>query len=528
MHLLNTRELTKDELDFVIMGQLLAFKSASRKVTYMFGGKNVCRHSFLFLNGISEKRFRNIREHFEEFGVTSRTHGNTKRNPPNTTSMEATEYVKKFIENVSNTFGMSLPGRVSGQRDFRVNVLPSTHTYSHVYRMYKSTDLEYHVSYTKFCELWKTFHPTIIAMKPRSDLCQECQENNNLINKSVNLPEDKKSEALRRAEKHLNLACAQRTQYQENIKLAQRDIKKESVMPTPKTPNSNNITAMYSFDFAQMVQYPNSPLQVGPIYFKVPRRCYLFGVNNEGINRQTNYLIDEAVDCGKGSNSVISYLHHFFENHGFGEKNLILQADNCSGQNKNNFLMQYLCWRIQQGLHSNIEYNFLLAGHTKFSPDRCFGIFKKKYVQLYCSSLFEVADAMLMSSEVGTNVYELVGLPDGTLYVPVYDWKGYFDKHFNGISDISKYHHFRFDSRDPDFVFAKEFVDTEEIKIKLFKSTVKMQNLPNIVLPKGLSDERKYYLYSEIRQFCREGTEDLVAPYHPNPKNNKRAKKIKN
>ena len=55
MHLLNTRELTKDELDFVIMGQLLAFKSASRKVTYMFGGKNVCRHSFLFLNGLARK-----------------------------------------------------------------------------------------------------------------------------------------------------------------------------------------------------------------------------------------------------------------------------------------------------------------------------------------------------------------------------------------------------------------------------------------------------------------------------------------
>ena len=91
---------------------------------------------------------------------------------------------------------------------------------------------------------------------------------------------------------------------------------------------------MYSFDFAQMVQYPSNPDQPGAIYFKVPRKCYLFGINNKALNRQTNYLVDEAVDCGKGSNAVISYLHHFLENDGMGEKDLILQADNCSGKTR--------------------------------------------------------------------------------------------------------------------------------------------------------------------------------------------------
>lgn len=35
-----------------------------------------------------------------------------------------------------------------------------------------------------------------------------------------------------------------------------------------------------------------------------------------------NYLIDESVSCGKGANAVISMLHHFLENFGFGEQNL--------------------------------------------------------------------------------------------------------------------------------------------------------------------------------------------------------------
>lgn len=53
-----------------------------------------------------------------------------------------------------------------------------------------------------------------------------------------------------------------------------------------------------------------------------------------------NYLIDEAVATGKGANTVVSLLHHFLANHGLGETDLSLHADNCVGQNKNNVVLQ--------------------------------------------------------------------------------------------------------------------------------------------------------------------------------------------
>lgn len=46
------------------------------------------------------------------------------------------------------------------------------------------------------------------------------------------------------------------------------------------------------------------------------------------------------------------------------------------GQNKNNEVMAYLLWRVCTG--RNTEYNFLIAGHTKFSCDLCFEYLKKK------------------------------------------------------------------------------------------------------------------------------------------------------
>ena len=66
---------------------------------------------------------------------------------------------------------------------------------------------------------------------------------------------------------------------------------------------------------------------------------------SRGLPRQVNYLIDESVQIGKGANSVISYLHHFFDKHGLGETDVHVHADNCAGQNKNNYLLLYWAWR---------------------------------------------------------------------------------------------------------------------------------------------------------------------------------------
>ena len=68
----------------------------------------------------------------------------------------------------------------------------------------------------------------------------------------------------------------------------------------------------------------------GPIYF---------GIHAEGIRKQMNYLNDEAVNCGKEANGVISMLHNCLENYRFGEQHLELTCNNCAGQNKNVYLM---------------------------------------------------------------------------------------------------------------------------------------------------------------------------------------------
>jgi len=79
------------------------------------------------------------------------------------------------------------------------------------------------------------------------------------------------------------------------------------------SPNAHAVTAHYSFDYAQQIHIPHSSQQVEPLSFLVPYKVALFGVACEPIGKMVIYAIPEAAVVDKGSNSVISFIHHFFD-----------------------------------------------------------------------------------------------------------------------------------------------------------------------------------------------------------------------
>ena len=62
------------------------------------------------------------------------------------------------------------------------------------------------------------------------------------------------------------------------------------------------------------------------------------------------------------------------------EKNQVLYGlIIAGGKIKTIVFMHYLTWHIINGFNDYITYNFIIQGHTKFSPDGCFGGKKKSY-----------------------------------------------------------------------------------------------------------------------------------------------------
>ena len=522
-------ELSHAELDLVILANLQAFTAA--KVTggkrkripaysFLYQSHPICKEMFLHMYGISKSRFQRLLEHYQNHGISVRVHGNSKRLPHNTLPQAIAEDVKNFLSNYAEENAVLLHGRIPGFKNEDIVLLSSSETKMYVWNCFKSAcevASKRVVSYTKFIELWKQFHPNLVMGKPMTDLCFTCQQNTSKLLRAANLPESEKSECVRTQQYHLNSVQTERELYNKACDNAKRSFKAlEDYVDIDERhdPCSLDTTMHYSFDFAQQVHYPSNPMQPGPIYFKTPRKCAIFGIMCEAIPQQVNYLIDEASDVGKGANTTISYVHHFFEYHGLGETSVHLHADNCSGQNKNNYFVWYLAWRTILQLHLSVRYSFLIAGHTKFAPDRCFGIIKKLYKQNYISSIYEFAN-MVESSSTGVNKAQLGETHDGTVIVPVYDWCSYLEQYFKRLPNIKSYHHFRFTKDEPGRVYFKESDLSPEQSLMLLKNPAILPpaaRLPAKVNPTGLSQDRKRYLFREIRQFCKPGTEELVAP----------------
>ena len=264
---------------------------------------------------------------------------------------------------------------------------------------------------------------------------------------------------------------------------------------------------IYSYDYAHQLHYP------GPIYFKNPPKCVLFGVSCEAIPRQVNFLIDKNVQMGKGANSTISYVHYFFEYHGLGETFAQSHADSCGAQNKNNAFIWYYLWRVMTGLQCTVECNLLLAGHTKFSPNRCFRLVKQKTRKTFIPLLFEIVRVVEDSASV--NVAEFVGLHSGTVLILTYNWMLYLETLFRMVPQLKTYHHFCFDNDFPGTLFCKQYCSSERTALNLLEregNVPQPQPLRPIINLTGITHERADCLYKEIREFCRPGTEDLVPP----------------
>ena len=426
---------------------------------FFYHGKRICKKTFLFLHCLQSYRFHSLVKHYRKNGLTLRTHGNSKRLPSCATSTETVERVVKFIKNVAEEQALLLPGRVPGFKRIDVKLLPSNLTKHSLWKKYSdicTSTGQASVGYSKFCDLWNQLCPFILIMRPATDLCWTCQRNNTQISKSANMPEAEKVDAVIRQEQHLRLTSGEREYY----KLACKETKacvqahlEEADFAFGQRPCSYKGKVHYSYDYAQQLHYPANPNQPGPIYFKMPRKCGLFGACCKAIPRQVNFLIDENVLTGKGANTTISYIHYFFEHHGLGETQAQIHADYCGAQNKNSAFLWYYLWHVNNELHNSINYDFLLPAHTKFAPDWCFGLIKQKTRRTYISSLFDIARVVEESASV--NVAEFVGLHNRTVRVPTFDWATYPGQFYKNLPNIKSYYHFRFDKEFPGTVFCK-------------------------------------------------------------------------
>jgi hypothetical protein len=223
-------------------------------------------------------------------------------------------------------------------------------------------------------------------------------------------------------------------------------------------------------------------------------------------------------------------VHHFLDVHSLGARNIHLNADNCCGQNKNNALIiqvmlttykfanltlsfYYFMRRILTGRSKSITYSYLPVGHTKFSPDWCFGLLKKKYCRTEVNCLDDIAQVVERSSTV--NVAQLVGTSNGEVLVPMYDWTGYFAPIFRIFPNIKKFNHYSFTANNRQDMTVRKLSDSPPSNFAILKANAAIppsQVLPDIIHPRGLPPQQQWYLYDKIRKYCSPETQSITCP----------------
>lgn len=169
-------------------------------------------------------------------------------------------------------------------------------------------------------------------------------------------------------------------------------------------------------------------------------------------------------------------------------------------------MIAYLCWRVLVGLHENIQLSFMIAGHTRCLVDGCFGLVKQKYRRSDLYTLQQLTAAV--NNSASCNVAD----QDGVVW---YEWDKFFDGFFKKVKGISQYHHFTFDSAAAGEVQARALADNPpeaHAILKVDKSQLSRHQLPPVLPSAGLTDERKQYLFKEIRPFVADPYKDELCP----------------
>ncbi|PKY39571.1 hypothetical protein RhiirA4_415139 [Rhizophagus irregularis] len=490
--------IDKKMRDMVVKGQLMAFQkdkntkkvsSDNRKyLRFNYSYNNdipICRNTYQTLLGVSHKYLDTIIQHFREYGMDERVHGNTGRAPKNMKRIEVSYDVAcdvyEFLKNYSNIHGMPSPGRNLNKATTPVVFLLTSYNYYTVYRDYVTAYKDKH-----------GIEARVMNMK-------------------------KKLEHTEKFLAHLNRAQQEREYYNANIKLAvedgKRNLNKVGSQALFKTFEG---IAHVGYDWAQNVQIPYSPQQIGSLFFKSPRKVHLFGVCNTGNfphTQQINYVIDEAEmpddgKQGKGVNCTLSLVWHAIQRYNCGEKKLIITCDNCVGQNKNSYSLFFYSWLIDRGMYDEIELNFMIPGHTKFICDGCFGLIKILYRKSKVNTVNDVVSIVNRSTTIQFNIAQRYLSGVGFQY---YNFKNYFQIN-KKLPNIQKYYHFYFTSKFPGVVFYKNRIEDDYKQFTICTFPFNINTLPSTINVRQLSLKRQEELYKEIAPYVDLPFRDITCP----------------
>ncbi|CAG8707195.1 3724_t:CDS:2, partial [Ambispora leptoticha] len=386
---------------------------------------------------------------------------------------------RNYLENIRNhllkngllprvhVHGLPSPVRNVNRVTQSIIFLPAEMSYKSVHRDFlagleKDSKLRA-LKYDAFRKLWHQLTPYIQIMSSRTDLCDTCQQLRNDLQFKAR-KEEEAQDLLKKYKEHLAKAKLERNYYNKNTKLAEEHRKL--------------VDYIYSIMKGKI---PYRSIDVAAHYM------HLFGIQDEAVREQLNYVLDENELLGKGPNGILSLVFDGIKQLNKGEKHLKVTCDNAGGQNKNNATIWFYLYLV-------------IAG----------------YYEIDCVD--HVADVVKRSSIAGLNKARRYNDKEGFQY---YDILSSLAAYFMKLPGMQKFQHFLFTNINPGVVKTQKTVNGPFQEFKLIKTSqfetskviekIKALSFP-VLVPPLMKYERQEYLYNYIRPFVRDEFKDITCP----------------
>lgn len=100
----------------------------------------------------------------------------------------------------------------------------------------------------------------------------------------------------------------------------------------------------------------------------------IFGIVDHREENSVTYIFDERIGP-KNTNLTVSLLTLFWHNVSHEHPWIkCIALDNATSTNKNKYLFSWAMEMVSSGKVDHVHISFMIAGHTKFVPDRLFSI----------------------------------------------------------------------------------------------------------------------------------------------------------
>ena len=193
-------------------------------------------------------------------------------------------------------------------------------------------------------------------------------------------------------------------------------------------------TATISADYQQSKLIPSwgKTEQPGSTYYLQKVSHDIFGVTDHSNNNSVVYLFDERIGP-KNTDHTVSFLTHYWNqlhHHHPWIRRLAIFLDNATSTNKNKYLFSWAMEMVSSGEIDHVHISFMVAGHTKFAPDRLFSVIGSAYKR----DVFTIHELKAICDQSATTFIE-----DGQ---QVLTWRDSLGDKYSDLPGVRKLHDF--------------------------------------------------------------------------------------